>query len=81
MNRANRIDLALLVAGWSFVAMAPLVLALALANFVGCSHLGPPLPPDPTQPTFPIPSGPCAGSIDPHCWPFKAHAPDAGIDR
>ena len=65
----------------------PLLIALGLlfviaANWSGCSHLGPPLPNDPTQPPFPIKPNPCAGQLDPNCFPWpQAHRPDAGADR
>lgn len=50
-----------------------LLVVVALLTLASCYHgsPGPTSQNDPTQPPFPIAKSPCAGNIDPNCWPFK----------
>jgi hypothetical protein len=63
------------------IKVLPLLVALALlfvaVHQCSCYHgaPGPTTAGDPTLPPFPIKSSPCAGKIDPNCWPFASRNP------
>lgn len=58
--------------------MNRLASTLIAALLIGACYHGSPGPTstnDPTQPPFPIKASPCAGNIDPNCWPFDTKNP------
>lgn len=57
----------------SMVAFVGVCWIVALLLAAACYHSHPgPVVPDPTQPPFPIKRDPCAGNIDPNCFPWPA---------